>query len=133
MADSSSSIRKGKKSSITLATVGSKRILYYSKDALDVAAQGVVSKKTLCINEWAQKILDRWIQFRATIEDPSEAVPCDLLSCNDPQVLSEWLSKFVMEVRQESGEPYPPRSVQSILFGLYRISRENGIFCNFFR
>ena len=60
-----------------------------------------------------------------------EPISCDLLPCNDPQELSEWLIKSVMEVRQESGENYPPRTIQSILSGLYRISRDNGVLCNF--
>ena len=62
------------------------------------------------------------------MEDPYEAIPCDLMSCNDPQILSEWLSKFVIEVHQESEEHYPPRTIQSIL---HRISRDNGVLCNF--
>ena len=65
--------------------------MYTSRDALDAAAQGVVPKNTLPVNEWAKKnllgpfiltkgfFLDRWMQFRLTMEDPSEAFPCDLL------------------------------------------------------
>ena len=41
-----------------------------------------------------------------------------------PQELNYWLSKFVLEVRKENGEPYPPNTLYSICAGLLRYFRE---------
>ena len=40
----------------------------------------------------------------------SEPVPGDLLHYSDPVTVSKWLCKFILETRQESGKPYPPKS-----------------------
>lgn len=58
-------------------------------------------------------------------------MPDDLLSLDSPDLLCKWLSKFVLEARKESGDFYPPKTLYSLLFGLYRVSRTNGISFNF--
>ena len=50
--------------------------------------------------------------------EPPDTVSCDLLSCKDPSVFCQWLSKFVIEVRQESGKFYPPKSPLYSLWSL---------------
>ena len=62
---------------------------------------------------------------------PDDPVPEDLLSSNDADVMCKWLCLFVMETRQKSGCPYPPSSLYSILCGLYRVCRSNGVKFNF--
>ena len=51
----------------------------------------------------------------------------DLLECLDPDVVSKWLCHFVMETRQENGEPYPPKSIYALLCGLHRVQKDNNI------
>ena len=91
MSDSSSSSTssngKGRKRRVSLATGGSKRFVYTSRDALYAAARGLSCSKKHPSCEMGQAhsftrrvfFLDRWMQFRLTMEDPSEAFPCDLL------------------------------------------------------
>ena len=45
-----------------------------------------------------------------------------------PDIVCKWLSRFVW---QTSGKPYPPKSLYSVLCGLYRVSRSNGVTFNF--
>ncbi len=41
----------------------------------------------------------------------------------DPEQLNHWLSVFVVETRQTTGEPYPPATIHSILSGILRYMR----------
>ena len=43
----------------------------------------------------------------------------------DAVILNYWLSKFVMEVAEISGEWYPPKSVYGIICALKRHLEEN--------
>ena len=81
-----------------------------------------------CVNSWAESTFNGWVAFRSDTDDP---VPSDLLSSNDPEEINKWLCKFVLEVRQQSGQPYPPKSLHSILCGLLRLYREKGGSFNF--
>ena len=63
---------------------------------------------------------------------PDKRVPEGLFeSSTSALTVCEWLCKFVLETRQENGSPYPPKSLYSILCGLYRISRSNDVDFNF--
>ena len=55
----------------------------------------------------------------------------DLLLSSDPEIICKWLSRFVLEVHQQTGDPYPPKSMHSILAGLFRISKSNEATLNF--
>ena len=41
-----------------------------------------------------------------------EAVPDDLLACEDTDVLCKWMCCFVQETRKENGENYPPSTLR---------------------
>ena len=72
---SSSSSGKGRKRRVLLATGGSKRFVYTSRDALDAAAQGVVLKNTLRVNEWAKKnLLGPFILTKGVFLRPLDAI-----------------------------------------------------------
>ena len=62
---------------------------------------------------------------------PDDPVPIALLRCMDPELVSKWLCKYIMETRQDSGSPYPPKILYSLLCGLLRISRANCVAFNF--
>ena len=49
--------------------------------------------------------------------------PSDLLEHPDVQLLNFWLSRFVVEARREDGKPYPASTIQNIMAGLYRYSK----------
>ena len=94
-----------------------------------MAAKGL-PKNTKRINEWALKTFYQWISAQNSSQT-DDIVPDDLLSSEDTTLVAKWLCKFVLEVRLESGSHYPPKSIYSLLCGLYRISRSNGVSFNF--
>ena len=58
--------------------------------------------------------------------------PIHLLIANNEQ-LDYWLSKFIIEVRQYDGQPYPPNTLYNICCGLLRHIREAKQEINIFR
>ena len=100
-----------------------------SQEEMEVAAQGVVSDNTKRNNEWAANNLAEWAKGRAQ-KSPEEHVPDNLLSCSDEKLLCKRLCRYVMETRQASGKPYPPKSIYALLCGLLRIVRSNGVLKN---
>ena len=65
------------------------------------------------------------------MKGPDDPVPLHLLQYMDPELVSKWLCKYIMETRQDSGSPYHPKTLYSLLCGLLRISRANGVPFNF--
>ena len=65
------------------------------------------------------------------MKGPDDPVPLHLLQCMDLELVSKWLCKYIMETRQDSGSPYPPKTLYSLLCGLLRISCANGVPFNF--
>lgn len=43
-----------------------------------------------------------------------------LLENLDAQSLNHWLSRFVVEMQRNDGNPYPPTLISNILAGLYQ-------------
>ena len=66
-------------------------------------------KTRLEVNAWGLRNFDKWMK-ETGMATSSEPVPQDLLHCN-PVIVSKWLCKFILETRQESGKPYPPKSL----------------------
>ena len=73
-------------------------------------------------NKWALKLFREWQQQRdkkVPILDPGGLFK--------DYELHNWLTKFVMEVAQDSGERYPPRIVNGIVCGVKRhVGDKNG-------
>ena len=112
------------------ATSSSSRFATSTEEDVETAAKGVIPVSTRRVNDWALRTFDEWIRARNT-RSHTERVPEDILASNSPEVVCYWLSKFVLEARQESGELYPPKSLYSLLCRLYRIARTKGVRFNF--
>ncbi len=97
---------------------------------LENAMKGVQPQNTSKNNEWALKNFTQWSTSRS-IKVPDNPVPEDILTTHDADLLCDWLSRYVLETRQSSGEPYPPKSIYSLLCGLLRVARERGSVLNF--
>ena len=76
-----------------------------------------------------RNVEEEWARI-CNAANPSDTVSEELLSLNDPDVVCKWLCKFVLEPRQESRKPYPPKSMYSILCGLQHVSHSNGVRLN---
>ena len=106
----------------------SERFKQVNDDEMEVAVKGVLPQNTARNNQWAVKNFVLWIKARESSDEP---FPDDLLSSTNVELVCKWLCRFVLETRQESGEPYPPRSIHLLLCGLHWISRSEGAPFNF--
>ena len=62
------------------------------------------------------KVFNSWIEERNKLG--AEKCPSDVLENPDVAVLDKWLSAFVVEVRREDGQQYPPNPINQLLAGL---------------
>ena len=88
------------------------------------AAKGVIPVNTEASTGWAVRTFNAWALNRSFLH-ASEAVPDDLLESHDPELLSKWLCRFLLEARKSNGSPYPPASLRSLLCGLNRVLQKN--------
>jgi hypothetical protein len=58
-----------------------------------------------------------WLKVRKGSDTPARDI---LETCNDPAVLSECLSKFILETRTTKGDYYTPRTLNMLLAGIQR-------------
>ena len=110
---------KGKNTKIAKST----RFEKVDSSYLEVAAKGVVPENTIRNNRW---VVNNFSEWKKSIIENDQFVPDDLLSCTDADLVCKWLCRYVLETRQESGKPYPPKSLYMLLCGLLRISRSEG-------
>ena len=88
--------------------------------------KGVVPANTKGSNEWALKNLHAWVSdCNARMSD--EAVPDDLLACEDADTLCKWMCCFVQETRKENGENYPPSTLRLLLAAFQQILHMNKV------
>ena len=88
---------------------------------MSVIAKGFVPSNTKNTT-WAMNCFQEWMYARDKRLPAGEEQGCpkDLLEHPDVEKLNYWLSRFVAEVRNKKGEPYPPRTIHQILAGLQR-------------
>ena len=63
------------------------------------AAKGVVPAKTEANTQWALRNFNAWALNRSFMSS-AEAVPADLLSSHDAELVCKWLCRFVLETRK---------------------------------
>ena len=88
------------------------------------AAKGVIPAKTAASTQWALKNFNDWAHNRSFV-DSAEAVPSNLFSSHDAELVCKWLSSFVLETRKSDGSPYPPATLRSLVSGLNRVLQSN--------
>ena len=81
------------------------------------------SKHTRKNTMWSLRILTEWCR--------TNDIKPDISSMSAEQINFN-MSRFVLEVRRQDGEPYPPRSLYIIMCGILRHLRESGVSFNFF-
>ncbi len=115
--------------SLALKDRKNSRFVLSTDDEAEKATKGVISKNTTRVNSWPTNFFYQWASARK--EADKENVPSNVLYSNDPGLLCQWLCRFELEVRQESGKQYPPKTMLNLLAGLYRVVRDEGIEMNF--
>ena len=81
-----------------------------------------VPKNTDASTKWAYNNFQSWVEQRNSSE-AADTCPADLLEKAEPHQLDKWLSLYVIENRKVNGEPYPSRTIYSLLTGLLRYMR----------
>ena len=60
---------------------------------------------------------------------PDDPIPEDLLETTNEEILSLWLSRYVVETRNSTGGRYPPSTIYQLLTALLRSMRESNANC----
>ncbi len=100
-------------------------------DDISAVQASAIPKNTVRNTTWAVNIWKEWTSHRRSICSPLDCPP-HLLLCTVGQ-LDTWLSRFILEIRKNDGQPYPPQSLYSIVCGLMRYVRELHPEVNFFK
>ena len=79
-----------------------------------------IPRSTAKTKSWAVRLWNLWAQSRA-MEDGATPPPLDQIT-NDS--LNFWLSRFVMEIRNEQGEEYQSGTLYSVCAGIQQYIRE---------
>ena len=88
------------------------------------AAKGVIPTNTEASTGWAVRTFNAWALNRLFLR-ASDTVPDDILESHDPELVSKWFCRFIMEAGKSDGSPYPPASLRSLLCGLNRVLQKN--------
>ena len=82
-----------------------------------------VLKNTEKASKWAMGNLKDWFEDYSS-RNPNNTCPSEVLTpiCSN-EVLNKWLCVFINEIRSKTGDPYPPKMIQSLLAGILRSMR----------
>ena len=95
-----------------------------SEDELAEISKGFVPPNTKKNSDWGMRVFLEWRAQRNERVDDTKC-PNDLLDRPaEPEVINQWLAKFVAEVRKMDGQPYPPKTIHQILAALQRTMLE---------
>ena len=99
---------------------------------LEEAKASSIPENTRKNTSWAVNVWKAWSAHRRKTCSSVTEWPIHLFIAQ-PQDLDYWLSKFVLEAKKESGEPYPPDTLYGICAGLLRYIRERRPEINIFK
>ena len=116
--DSNSPCKMKRRISLSLSK-GKKRFDVSSTDELESASVKFVT--TFAIN-WAFRIFDEWVRHSGEIEGCSYKSE-DLWLLRDPEFFAKMMSQFCLEVKQQNGSSYTPKSLLQILINLQKYAR----------
>ena len=81
---------------------------------------------------WAMHNFEQWFEWRSS-GSHEEICPQEVLSPScSAKVLRKWLPSYITETRNKEGQPYPPKTLYSLLTGILRhMSAQNPHYPNF--
>lgn len=101
----------------------SERFSCVSNEELMVLSKGVNIVNTTKATSWALKNFNDW-KRAANKRAKDVMVDDDFFLCSDKEVLSNILSRYVVETRKTNGELYPPKTLYQLMCGLLRHMKE---------
>ena len=87
--------------------------------------ENAVPKNTAKNTTWAVSIWKQWSTHRQKSYPGVYSEWPVHLYLADENTLDYWLSKFVIEARNQKGQPYPPNTLYSVCCGLQRYIKEH--------
>ena len=90
---------------------------------MEIISKGFFPSNTEKNTRWAKKCFREWVYEINKRPDCVERCPEDILERQSPEVLNQWISKFIAEARRTDGQNYSPRSIHQILSSLLRYMR----------
>ena len=81
---------------------------------------------------WAVHNLDEWFKWHNS-QPGAEQCPVEFLSADcTAEMINKWLQVYIVETRNKSGEPYPPKMLHTLLSGiLCHMTSKNPCYRNF--
>ena len=62
--------------------------------------------------------MEKCLKQSVAVEGKSDVYPDDLLDNPNVVLLNFWILRFIGEVRNNKGEPFPPKTIHQILAGM---------------
>ena len=82
----------------------------FTSEELSKLAEGITPANTSKATAWTINYFQQWMASRNSLH-PSDLVPDDILQCTDPELLNNYLSKYVVKTRKSNGDLYPPATI----------------------
>ena len=85
-----------------------------------------IPENTRRSTKWAVKVWQKWAEFRQDTIETMMGMYKTIRSLSEctPVELDFWLSRFIVEVRNENGDSYPASTLYSLACGLNRHIKE---------
>jgi len=99
-----------------------KRFDVTSREEVEAASVKFVPKNTTKAVNWSFRVFKDWIEHSGEIEGRSYKVD-DLWSLRDPEAFVTMMSRFCLEVKQQNGSPYTPKSLLQMMTNLQSYAR----------
>ena len=109
-----------KKSRLSLSLNKRQRFVPVAKETLDSMADLQVPKNTEISTRWAMKNFQDWHKDYNERNFGDQCPDKLLLPTCSKELLNKWLSVYVTETRSKDGSCYPPKSIYSLLTGIFR-------------
>ena len=106
----------------------SKRFKFIDNEELQEMSKGFVPTNTSKNTKWGLNNFEAWKEERNN-KYPDDPIPEDLLETTNEEILSLWLSRYVVETRNSTGGRYPPSTIYQLLTALLRSMRESNANC----
>ena len=104
------------------------RFCFVSDKEIEQFSKGIKVPNTVKQTTWELNNFEEWNKANER-NSFNVVIPDDFYKCTDKTVISNILSRFVLETRKENGERYTPKTIHSLLSGLLRHMREMNVNC----
>ena len=124
-------VNYGQEIKSSLPCVGTRFGPPVSEEDIISKMEGTIPKSTRNSTKWAVKVWDDWVENRKNQASSPYNIPPNLVNVTNAQ-LSHWMSRMIMEVRNQKGQPYSGTTLYGLCAGIQRFVRDDRIKSNNF-